>query len=73
MYYDDNFETVDEVLNAINETMKEKEEMHNAVTTDSYNRYIFGNDDTASDDISEIVDTLEQMIEAITVSRHQVI
>ena len=56
MDYDDNFETLEELLNAINEAMQEKMETGNTVTTDPYNHYMFDNDDTAFEDLDSNMD-----------------
>ena len=78
MNYDDNFETVDELLNAINEALQEKMETDYTVTAEPCNRYLFDKVDTAyedisediCEDISEIIDNLDQMIEEKTALYH---
>ncbi len=62
MDYDDNNETLEKLLNAINEAVQDKVEMGIPVTSDPYNHYIFDKSDDMCEDIIEIVNTLDEKL-----------
>ena len=62
MDYDDNIETLEKLLNAINEAVQDKVEMGISVTSDPYNHYIFDKSDDMCEDIIEIVNSLDEKL-----------
>ncbi|MCK5498824.1 MAG: hypothetical protein KAI77_06465 [Gammaproteobacteria bacterium] len=65
MNYLDNIETLDKLLNAIDEAVQDKVEMGDSITSDPYSHYIIDKNNGMCTDITEIIYTLDEKLEEL--------
>ena len=71
MNYDDNIETLDKLLNAIDEAVLDNVEMGIPLTYDPYRHYIINKNGGICTDIAEIVYTLDEKLEELESERSE--